>query len=168
MALAIQDLINVLQEMTEEHRQLLELAELKKQAIIHNEVSKLNQCVNKESKCIRQMAELEEKRIFEMSRYLVGKGYRPNPAITVSELAKIVVRVEEKQALLLAQSELVAILERLKAANDLNQQLIQQSLLFIDHWLGLFTGEQEDEGMYHNPHAHGQAGSRAAWFDTRA
>lgn len=166
--MAIQDLVNVMREMTDAHRQLLDIAEHKKDAIIDNQVDKLNQLVNREAKLVKVVAELEQKRLFEMSRYLVGKGYRPNPAITVSELAKTVVRIDEKRALLDAQAELAEVLNRLKKANELNQQLVQQSLSFIDYSLDLLTGAPDEDAIYYHPGQQTGSYKRSGLFDTRA
>lgn len=166
--MAIQEIVDIMQEMTELHQQLLELAVRKKDVIIRNQVDQLNGLVNKESKLAKQISELEEKRLFEADRYLVGKGYRPNPAITVSDLTRIIVKAGEKQALLEAQTQLLEVLEKLKAANQLNQELAQQSLAFIDFSLNLLVGA-EDEAVYQNPQQQSTGyGKRSGFFDSRA
>lgn len=166
--MAIQEIVEIMQDMTGLHQQLLELAAQKKDAIIHNQVDQLNGLVNKESKLVKRISELEEKRVFEADRYLVGKGYRPNPAITVSDLTRIIVKAGEKQALIEAQAQLLEMLESLKEANKLNQQLVKQSLTYIDYSLNLLIGA-EDEAVYHNPHqqSHGFS-KRSGFFDSRA
>ena len=166
--MAIQEIVDIIQEMTGLHQQLLELASLKKDAIIHNQVDQLNGLVNKESKLVKRVSELEEKRVFEADRYLVGKGYRPNPAITVSDLTRIIVKAGEKQSLIEAQAQLLEVLESLKAANKLNQELAKQSLAFIDYSLNLLVGA-EDEAVYQNPQQQSTGyGKRSGFFDSRA
>jgi flagellar biosynthesis/type III secretory pathway chaperone len=166
--LAIQEIVDIMQEMTGLHQQLLELAVQKKDVIIHNQVDQLNGLVNKESKLVKRISELEQQRVFETDRYLVGKGYRPNPAITVSDLTRIIVKAGEKQALTQAQAQLLEVLEGLKAANKLNQELSKQSLAFIDYSLNLLVGA-EDEAVYHNPQQQSTGyGKRSGFFDSRA
>lgn len=166
--MAIQEIVEIMQDMTGLHQQLLELAAQKKDAIIHNQVDQLNGLVNKESRIGKRISELEEQRTFETDRYLVGKGYRPNPAITVSDLTRIIVKAGEKQALIEAQAQLLEVLEDLKEANKLNQELVKQSLAYIDYSLNLLIGA-EDEAVYHNPHQqpHGLS-KRSGFFDSRA
>lgn len=166
--MAIQDLVDVMRQLTDAHRQLLDIAGDKKEAIIHNQVDKLNQLVNKEAKLVRQVAELEQKRQFEMSRFLVGKGYRPNSAVTVSELAKIVFRLEEKQALLNARFELVEVLSKLKRINELNQKMIRQSLAFIEYSYDLLFGPPEEDVVYRNPHQQKGSIKRSGVLDIQA
>lgn len=165
--MAIQNLVQVLHEMTEVHQQLLELAIQKKDVIIHNQVEQLNGLVNKESKLIKRIGELEEKRVFETDRYLLGKGYRPNPAITVSDLTRIIVKAGDKQALIQAQTQLLEVLGKLKTANELNQELAKHSLSFIDYSLNLLVGA-EDEAVYRNPQQQSPGYSnRSGFFDSR-
>jgi flagellar biosynthesis/type III secretory pathway chaperone len=165
--LAIQELVQTLHEMTDIHRQLLELAQIKKDIIVRNQVDQLNAIVNKEAKLIRTIGELEEKRAFETDRYLLGKGYRPNPAITVSDLVRIIFKADEKQALTQAQTELMKVMEELKAANKLNQDLTKQSLAFIDYSLNILVGA-EDEATYQNPQHQQSLYKRSGFFDSRA
>lgn len=166
--MAIQDMLQVLSEQTEIHRDMLQIADQKKNAIIQNDVERVNQLVNKESKLIRQITELEEKRIFEVNRFVVGKGYRANPNITISDLLKIVFNGEERKKLQEAQASLAAVVGKLKEANALNQQLIEQSLQFINYSLDLIAGTSEDDAIYHHPDKQNHTLKRPGMFDTRA
>lgn len=164
----LQALIQVLHEQRNIHQELLEIASEKKGAIVNNHVELLNQLVNKEAKLVKHVSELEEKRMFEMSRYIVGKGYRTNPNITMTDMLKIVFKAEEKRALQSLQSELLQIIGKLKEANALNQQLIEQSLQFINYSLDLLTGADENDAVYHHPGQQSTAHKRPGMFDTRA
>ncbi|MNP70174.1 FlgN protein [compost metagenome] len=74
----------------------------------------------------------------------------------------------EKQALIQAQTQLLEVLEKLREANKLNQELAKQSLAFIDYSLNLLVGA-EDEAVYHNPHQQTPGyGKRSGFFDSRA
>lgn len=166
--MAIQDLIESLEELVGLHNQLLELAHEKKDLIISNDLEQLNGVVNRESRLLRRVQEAEARRLEAMNRYLIGKGYRPNPQITVSDVLKLVFRAEDKERLQQAQKQLLVVMEQLKAANELNQQLIQQSLQFIQFSLDLLAGPEEDEAVYQHP-GHAQATARrSGLFDTRA
>lgn len=165
--MAIQELVTTLQELGAIHQELLELAEQKKDVIVQNLVDQLNSIVNKEAKLLRRVGELEEQRVLHTNRFLAGKGYRPDPGITLTDLVRIVFKSEERRALLDAQRELTATLEALREANQLNQELIKNSLMFIDYSLNLMVGA-EDEATYQNPLQQQSGYKRASQFDTRA
>lgn len=165
--MATQELVQVLQEMTDIHRQLLELSHSKREVLVQNQVEELNAIVNKENKLIRQLDELDKKRVFEIDRYVVGKGYRRNPSITVGDLIRITFKAEDKEALSDAHGELLQLVKQLKTANDLNQDLIKQSLGFIDFSLNMLVGEESDV-TYQKPQHHQQMSKKTRFFDTRA
>jgi flagellar biosynthesis/type III secretory pathway chaperone len=164
----IQALVQALQEQRSIQNELLEIAQQKKGAIVRNDLELLNRLVNREAKLIRNSGEAEHKRQHEMSRYIVGKGYRPDASITMSDMVKIVFNAEEKTALQNLQAELLDLTGRLKEANDLNQQLIEQSLQFINFTLDILTGSPEDDAVYHHPDQQYTAHKRAGLFDTKA
>ncbi|WP_166243623.1 flagellar protein FlgN [Paenibacillus turpanensis] len=165
--MAIQELIQVLRDMKDIHQSLLDIAQLKKETLINNQVDQLNGLVIKESKLVKQIAELEQKRVFEIGRFLVGKGYKPDPAVTVSDLSRIVFKAEDKQALLDAQQELAVVLGQLQRANQVNQELARNSLAFIDYTLNLLIGA-EDDSVYQHPQQQAGGYKRNSYFDTKA
>lgn len=165
--MAVHELVQVLSELSDIHYQLLDLAHSKELTLIHNQVNELNLIVNKETKLLRQIADLEKKRIFETDRYVVGKGYRPNPAITVGELVRITTKSEDKKALSDAQKELLHVIEQVDKANKLNQELVKQSIAFIDYSLNMLAGV-ETEATYQKPQQQHTGIQRNSMFDTRA
>ncbi|SEC34133.1 flagellar protein FlgN [Paenibacillus sp. GP183] len=163
----IRDLLDSMNKLRDIHEALLELAKDKTPALVHNEVDALNQVVNKESKLMRLIGEAEQQRIQIINEYLLSRGYNPNPQITISDLIKIIFKAEEKHALSEAQFSLLHVLHELKERNAINQQLIEQSLAFIDYSLDLVMGSSEDEAVYHNPNQQ-KSGNRLGVFDTKA
>lgn len=165
--MVVQELVKILQEMTSIHHQLLELAHFKKDILVKNDVAELNATVNKETKLLKQLIELEEKRKFETDRYVVGKGYRPHPSITVAELVRITTRADDKTSLTDAQEALLNVIKELDKANRLNQELAKQSMAFIDYSLNILAGV-EMESTYHNPQQQSSSVQRKSFFDTKA
>lgn len=155
-------------EINEVHKHLLELAEEKKHAIIKNDVNKLNQIVNKESQYVRKVRDLDQQRAEAVNELLLSKCFRPDPKITTSDIIKLLYKSEEKKALSDAQKRLMQTLVQMKQVNDRNQQLIRQSLAFIDYSLDLVVGPIEEEATYHNPNQQAQGYKRNGYFDTRA
>lgn len=165
--MSIQPLITILEQLLEAHESLLELSSEKTQELVSNNVNQLNLIVNKESKLIRHISELDKMRFHEIGKYLISRGYNPNPQVTVSDLIRLIFKAEEKQALLHAHKQLMVVLEKLKEINISNQQLIQQSLSFIDYSIDLVMGPSEEDVVYRNPTLQ-KSDKRMGMFDRRA
>ncbi|RAV03109.1 flagellar protein FlgN [Paenibacillus sp. YN15] len=166
--MSINDVIQCLEEMNLLYAAMLDLACRKKEVLIANRVEDLNQIVHKENLLVRQLNELEGKRTEAVNAFLVQKCYRPNPKISVSDLIVLLFKAEDKARLQQAQQTLSHTLSRLKEANELNQQLIRQSLAFIEYSMDLVLGPPEDDVVYHNPSAAQQGYKRTGMFDSRA
>ncbi len=136
--------------------------------LVHNQIDLLSAIMQKENKLLGQVSVLDQQRIQDINEYLISRGYTPNPHITVSDLIRVIFKSEEKRDLAEAQRGLMTILEELREINSLNQQLIQQSLLFIDYSLDLISGSSEDDVVYQHPKQTGYGMKPAGYFDTRA
>lgn len=165
--MSIPQLISILHQLKDLHGKLLESGEQKKQAIVDNDVKLLNQLVTNEGKWIKQVAECERERISVIKQFLVAKGYKPSSRITVAELAKLIFNAEEKKEMLMVQQQLLKVLHEVKQINDSNQQLLKQSLQFIEFSIDLMAGPGQDDWMYQQP-GHSASASRNRMFDTRA
>lgn len=166
--MAIGPIMDVMSQLIEAHEQLLALSEQKTEVIVRNNVEELNRIVGKESRLTAHIASFDQQRVSAVGQYLTAKGYRPHPYITVSDIVKLIVKMEEKQAIQEAQRKLLNTIERLKEVNGQNQQLIEQSLTYIEYSLDLIVGPPDDEATYQHP-ANQYAGTkRSGLFDTRA
>ncbi|MBD0384184.1 flagellar protein FlgN [Paenibacillus sedimenti] len=165
--MSIQSLLETMDQLQEAHETLLGLAQEKTQVLVRNDVDQLNMIVNKENKWVRTITEANQQRVQLIGSYLISRGYNPNPKITVSDLVKVIFKAEDKQALSEAQQKLLATIKELKDCNEINQQLIEQSLAFINYSLDLVIGAPEDDMVYRNPHQN-KSGNRIGMFDTRA
>lgn len=165
--MAIKQLVHVLNKLDEIHALLLESGEQKKQALIRNDVASLNQLVHNENKLIKQVSQLEQQRAVVTNDFLLSKGYKPSDRITVAEIAKLIFNAEEKGALLEAQGRLVDTLHQLKQLNEANQELVKQSLAFIEFSIDVMSGSEED-WSYRHPDQTASKIQRSGLFDTRA
>jgi flagellar biosynthesis/type III secretory pathway chaperone len=166
--LSVQGLLETMVKLIQVHASLLELADLKTNILVLNQVDKLNQIVNKETSIMKQITILDLQRIENISNLLIEKGYKPNPSITVGDLIKIIVKAEDKKLLSDAQKQLLGTIHQLREKNQLNQKLIEHSLAFIEYSMDLVLGPSDDGVTYQNP-AHQQQGiKRNGMFDSRA
>ncbi|MDD9271797.1 flagellar protein FlgN [Paenibacillus sp. GCM10023248] len=163
---SIQALLETMAKLQEAHEALHELAKAKTPILVSNDIDQLNMIVNRENKWIRAIAEANQQRIQIIGSYLISRGYNPNPKITVGDLIKVIFKAEDKQALMEAQQRLLATIEDLKKENVINQQLIEQSLAFINYSVDLVIGPPEDDLVYRNPNQ-AKSGNRLGMFDRR-
>jgi flagellar biosynthesis/type III secretory pathway chaperone len=165
---SIQALLHTMEMLKEVHGSLLALAKQKTKVLVHNQVEELNLIIRKENQHIKQIAELDQQRVLEISKYLISRGYNPNPNITITDLARVVFKPGERRMLIAEQQNLLAVLTELRDVNTLNEQLIEQSLLFINYSLDLIAGSPDDDAFYHHPNNAAQLSKQTRYFDTRA
>lgn len=168
MILSVQALLGSMEQLERLHRELLDLAEEKVPVLIGNDIDSLNRIVHREHQLTKQIVECEASRQTAADRFLVSKGFRPNPAVTVTDLIKLAFKAEDKKALMECQEGLLATLKKLKEANERNQRLLEQSIVFVNFSLDLIIGPPEDDVIYQNPGLQGAALKRPGMFDTRA
>ncbi|WP_461202401.1 flagellar protein FlgN [Anoxybacillus sp. TBDG-1] len=130
------NMIDLMQKLLTFHRGLLQLAEQKTEAIKKSDISTLQQMMTKEQKYVMAIRQLESERMSLLSH--MSKEER-----TVSRYAE---QLEEKERTKLLQlaNELSDTIARLKAQNELNMQLLQQSLQFIHFTLDLMIPNEQD------------------------
>ncbi|KTD83859.1 flagellar protein FlgN [Paenibacillus etheri] len=165
--MALTTLIELLERLDEVHNQMLELAAEKKQTIMDNKVDALIDILNRESKLMKLIGQLEEQRIAAAYTVLQGVGIRSNLNLNLTELSRLIFDPEDKARLLHIQQKLSGTLHRLKEANELNQKLIEQSLTFIDYSLDLLVGRPNQDITYHRPSDKGNSVNRSGIFDAR-
>lgn len=166
--MSIHSLIDTLQRLNELHVELLQVAESKKQAVIHNRFEEITIALTRESKLLKSVKEQEEKCYLDGQAYIAEKGIKSKLQLTVSEISRLVFDPQEKAELLKVQQELTSNLMELKRVNEHIQDLIQQSLTYIDFSLNLMVGAMDDEATYSRPEQSSRGVQRSGLFDTRA
>jgi flagellar biosynthesis/type III secretory pathway chaperone len=164
----IQPILELMEQLAEIHRELIELAKEKTPVLVRNDVERLNAIIRKESKLVQRVAELDRERVQRTGEYLISRGYSPDPRVTISDLIKIIFKTEEKKALMEARRTLLDILAELKKLNELNQNLIEQSLAFINFSIDLLVDDPNQDLFYKAPTAPAGGSARNGVFDTRA
>ncbi|WP_438348843.1 flagellar protein FlgN [Paenibacillus sp. FA6] len=166
--MALERLISILENLDVEHQKLIESGELKKHAIIANEMEQIISLLNKESKIVKRIEELEEERSTSANLFLKEKGIKSNLALNLKELSRLVFEPEDKARFQKVQLHLNETLNKLKVLNDINQQLIQQAISYVDFSIELLKIYPEQEAFYQHPSDKTHGLSRPGVFDTRA
>ncbi|KRF33992.1 flagellar protein FlgN [Paenibacillus sp. Soil787] len=166
--MSISVIVETMEELISLHDALLETSKEKTPVLVDNRVDRLNKIVLKESKLIKRIEEINQLRIQLIGEYLLSRGYRPDPRVKVSDLIKVIFKAEEKKSLTDIHERLSNKIKELKQVNELNQNLIEHSLSFIDYSINLLMNTPEQDAVYSNPHQQYYASARSGWFDTKA
>jgi len=136
--------IDILEKEYDCYRDMLELSKSKKKIIVESKVAELDKIVKLEQDMIVNIGQLERKREEETAK--LCRSLNLNSArVTISEMASMLLP-EQKKRLEDIQDRLGKILAELKAVNDVNGQLIEQSLEYIDYSINLITGAGMETG----------------------
>jgi flagellar biosynthesis/type III secretory pathway chaperone len=161
-------LYEVLENLLNLHKSLLALAADKKQALLAGEIDSLVEITHREQKLIKAVSLAEQNRIGIVQELLKEKGL-PGSEGTLAGLLKTLTSAEEKKRLKIIREQLLGIVSELREANELNQQLLGQSLSFVNANLELLTDSPEEDFVYRNPstHSHHSYASRS-FLNTKA
>lgn len=165
---AFQLLISQLRQLLLIYRALFTLADEKKRAIIENNIELINALTMKETKALKPVPELEAVIRAQLTKLQRDLGFRPKLKMTLSEMTKMLVIPEEKQELADIQVAIADISTKLSKANQLNQQLIQQSLEYVHFSLDVLCGPPDEEVTYKRPTMNTDVQKRTGIYDTRA
>ncbi|MGL4521631.1 MAG: flagellar protein FlgN [Bacilli bacterium] len=123
-------LVDVLRRLCDVHKQLLETGVEKQTAIVEGNFNTFTEVVNKEQSLLAQLTQLEKRRTEEVYVLLTGRLFRGNTPTIKDCLPQL--PVTEQMQVEAVCEELYAHILKLKQLNDLNLQLIKQSLQFTN------------------------------------
>ncbi|KUO74760.1 MAG: hypothetical protein APF77_10885 [Clostridia bacterium BRH_c25] len=162
----INSIIEILRKEHGYYKDMLELSKSKKKIIVEGKVAELDKIVKLEQNMIFNIGQLERKReeeISNISRSLDLSGTQ----ITISELMEEL-KPEQKRSLEDIQGKLQEAFTELKAINDVNGLLIEQSLEYIDYSINLVAGTGMETGSLYEDISKGKnKQSKKNIFDTK-
>jgi len=166
--IVLKPLVHVLESMLSTHETLLELAKRKKRVLIQNDMSELNAIVKEEVTLAHQVEKLEGERS-GMVRLLSLRLGLPAEELTARKVAALAGTPEERETIAQLNDQLLAVMTQLKEQNELNKQLIEQSLDFIRNSIDLLTESPivptyGDSGDTHAAYTT----TRTSFFDSKA
>ncbi|WP_054025401.1 flagellar protein FlgN [Bacillus sp. FJAT-28004] len=145
----IQQIIVILQELLDEHLQLIEYGNAKTSAITVNQVETLSYISSKEKKSLQRIMDLEQQRIFLIGKYMLDQKLTAHRSFKMEKLIQAVYQANEKQQLQAIWNDLSAALKKLQDINEFNQQLVRMTLEHLHFTQDLLLGPTEEEATYH-------------------
>ena len=164
--MSVNKLTESLQDLVKLHKTLNELAKQKTDTVINSDISNLKLFIQKEAVLIKQLQFLETERIRAVSQLARERGFFMERG-TIQEIVPYL-QDREKETVESLQKQLLEQVTLLKQQNELNQQLIEDSLRFVNLSLDMLQPEQET-GNYTRPTRdsdHGVTGRSI--FDSKA
>jgi flagellar biosynthesis/type III secretory pathway chaperone len=146
--LSAKQLIELLEKHVKLHKGLLELANKKTEVLKKGDMEALSEMMKEEQKYIAAVKQIEKERIVVVEKIISVLGHaQTEPTLTACiEL----VDEPERSALKRLRDNLVAVVAELRNINELNQQLLQQSLQFVNMTLNMIM-PQPKEVNYRKP-----------------
>ena len=145
MASLVEDLLDVMQRETENYEKLYELAEQKRQGIIHRDLEVMEQNSAKESDVASELKNLESKRvrILKDMSVVLGKD-EEDKTLTVTEVILLLDKQKaEQDALTKARDHLVKAATHMQFMNEQNAILLNQAMEMVEFDLTLFKSMRQ-------------------------
>ncbi|MGZ0051789.1 flagellar protein FlgN [Brevibacillus gelatini] len=160
-------LYDLLDNLIQLHKALYTLASQKKDVLVKGKVDELVSITRQEQKLIKGVTAAEAARQSLVQELTEKKGFALQEG-TLAELIKLTTSAEEKTRLASYRNELVRIVTELREANELNQQLLEQSLSFVNMTLDLITDAPEDDFIYGHPNTDTYRQASRTFFNKKA
>lgn len=133
-----------LQRLRRHFEELIDWGTKKKEALIQNDIQTVASATAKETVILRNLEKAERELDRSMVFFFKEKGYVPLSHTNVEGVIRFSTSIEEKQRLEEEKKALSAVVEHLRQLNELNLQLTEQALEFVDSMLQLWSGTGED------------------------
>jgi len=130
-------LIKLLKAQLDFYNELLEIAQQKKAFIVKNDIESMKSITGRENSLIGKLQKTE----LELRELVLKLAKSPSASaneLTLAELINNINESDEKRQLNSLRKSLRASMDEVKALNEQNQKLINQSLEYMDFILNLF------------------------------
>jgi hypothetical protein len=132
----VDQLVMALEKEEEIYQDILELSLNKKQAIIDGDVKNLEKIVNKEKALAMSLIKLDNIRVRIVNEILKENGV--NSVENITELSEYI-NAMAKEKILKLKSKLNHVIKKVKNENELNKDLVEQQLDYIQFNIDLMT-----------------------------
>jgi len=160
----IEAIVTKIEEMIDIHGTLNELARKKTQAIIQGDMKTLDHIVNQEEAATQKLAQLEDERVRLVQDFTKDTGGGTTFTALIEQAPE-----SEREKLQHLQARLAENVFDLKHQNDLNQDLLKQSLEWVHVNLNALNPKPQNPN-YANPRAQQKPSGEppSSRFDSRA
>ena len=149
------------------YREILALSNEKRQILVEGKAAELDQIVRTEQRLSSEVITLEKERD-EIIQSAVLSGNISKDEIIISKLSKKM-DLESRRQINILVPQLAGILSELKTLNDINGELIKQSLEYIEYTVNIMssTGTATNLTYGSNSEVPKKLGDKKTFFDTK-
>lgn len=165
--MSVQPIISILEKLEKMHKSLLEHAYKKTELVKNNDMEELDKILKVEQSHVAAIEQLEQLRQKKVVEFFQLKGIKVSSPPSVAELLEVIEDEEESQQLSDVRNRLLKVIDDLKKQNDLNQQLIYNSLQLVNVTLNMLR-PQPEEINYSEKTVRGGNAPRQSLFDSQA
>lgn len=134
-----QTLLTILNKELDLYKEIAELVKKQTDIIKKGDIDGLNELLKTQQKYVTSITVLEEERQKELARIFPGKRELP----TITNCIEMAVD-QEKVQLTRVYDDLMSVLQKIREINELNQQLLEQSLEFVNFSMNLLRPQKDN------------------------
>ncbi|GAA0285689.1 flagellar biosynthesis/type III secretory pathway chaperone [Gracilibacillus halotolerans] len=165
--MTVQTIITLLNQLVELHKRLLAVSKEKTDILKEGDFDSLQELLKKEQALVKNITQVEQKRMKELERWSMDKGLNFEE-ITVTTLIETYIEGSEKDDLEKVTLELANILHELRSQEDLNKQLTEQSMQFVQLSLNMMAPRPMNNMNYGNKPQQPPSTYKQSIFDSKA
>jgi flagellar biosynthesis/type III secretory pathway chaperone len=164
MSKSVEQLITVLKQECDLYKDYLDLAREKKAAVIKGHIKEIDHITKVEQNMIVNMGKADQIRGAIIGNILLEK--KVSSIENITELANLIDEPERTKILKLKE-HLGSLLEETKNINELNSELLQQALDYVEYNMNLVTSAQPKGSTYGNKADEKDLKTRPNIFDAK-
>ncbi len=166
--MSIQPIVSILEKLEKMHSSLLQLANHKTELVKKGDIDGLQEIIKNEQSHVAAIEVLEKQRQQMVTDYLRAKGIALADTPTVADVIEAAETEEERNQLEEVSKNFLLVITDLRKQNELNQQLVYQSLKFVNMNLDILR-PQPDQINYSGTQVSEQnVASKKSLFDSQA
>ena len=166
--MSVQPIVSILEKLEKMHKSLLELGLKKTELVKKGDMEGLDEIIKNEQSHIAAIEVLEKQRLQMVTDYLRANGIAPAETPTVAHVIEAAQNEEERSQLDGVSKELIAVIADIRKQNELNQQLVFQSLKFVNMTLDMLRPQPDQINYSGNQGAEQNNTVKKSLFDSQA
>lgn len=166
--MSVQMIISILEKLEKMHKSLLELSLAKTELVKKGDMEGLDTIIKNEQSHVAAIEVLEKQRLQMVTDYLRAKGIALVDTPTVADVIEAAETEEDRNQLNEISNQLISVIANLRKQNELNQQLVFQSLKFVNMSLDMMRPQPEQINYSGNQAADQNNTSKKSIFDSQA
>lgn len=136
--MSVSNIVNALEDLVEIHHQLAKISEEKTTLIKEGRIDEFQQLILTERKRILTLEQAETKRQKAVEQWFYGQG-RLNEEMTITNMLELITDEQDQTSLATVATQLTEAITSLKRQEQLNQELLEQSMQFVQMSLNMLS-----------------------------